>query len=320
MYLPNQSYTIDSQKLEPSTRPIRLYYCNFIIVKKQPMQLLKKSISGITIFILVWLVFAQSCIKMRISDSKAQAEFKAVNVALQLHTASNKGFALHYAQTGNDTLPTLFFVHGSPGSWDAFKTYLQDTELLKKFRMVAIDRPGFGHSEFGNAKNLQQQSNIISPLLQQLNNGRAIYIVGHSLGGPLAIKLVADNPNTFSGMVLLAAALDPALEPKEPWRGFLLHSSLQILLPGAFKPSNEELWYLKTDLLPLANQFASIACPVWIIHGDKDSFVPVANVNYATSKLTHAQFVKTTILKNAPHFIPWVPWYKDVKKVLLDIY
>ncbi len=283
------------------------------------MRLLKKSISGISIFIVAWLIFAQSCMKMRISDNKAKAEFEAANVTLQLHTFSNKGFALHYAQTGSDTLPTLFFVHGSPGSWDAFKTYLQDTDLLKKFRMVAIDRPGFGYSEFGNAKNLQEQSNIISPLIQRLKNDHPIYVVGHSLGGPLAVKLVADNPNIFSGMVLLAAAVDTALEPKEKWRGFLLNSSLQILLPGAFKPSNEELWYLKTDLIPLANQFASITCPVWIIHGDKDSFVPVANVNYATSKLTHAPFVKTTILKNASHFIPWAPWYKDVKKVLLDI-
>lgn len=284
------------------------------------MRLLKKSMISITIFIAAWLIFAQSCVKMRISDSKANEAFKAAGVRLQLHTVTTNGFALHYAQTGSDTLPTLFFVHGSPGSWDAFKTYLQDTDLLKKFRMVSIDRPGFGYSEFGNAKNLQEQSTIISPLLQQLSNGHPIYVVGHSLGGPLAVKLVADNPNTFSGIVLLAAALDPALEPKEKWRGFLLHSSLQLILPGAFKPSNEELWYLKTDLKPLANQFANITCPVWIIHGDKDSFVPVANVNYATNKLTHAQFVKTTILKNAPHFIPWAPWYKDVKKVLLDIY
>lgn len=284
------------------------------------MRLLKKSVSSISIVIILWLIFAQSCMKMRISDSKAQAEFKAANVSLQLLTVTNKGFQLHYAQTGNDTLPTLFFVHGSPGSWDAFKTYLQDTDLLKHFRMVAIDRPGFGYSEFGNAKNLQQQSDIISPLLQQLKNGHNIYIVGHSLGGPLAVKLVADNPNTFAGMVLLAAALDPAQEPKESWRGFLLHSSLQIVLPGAFKPSNEELWYLKTDLIPLSNQFNSITCPVWIIHGDKDSFVPVGNVAYATKKLVNAKFVKTTILQNAPHFIPWAPWYEDVKKVLLSIY
>ncbi|MDI9366628.1 MAG: alpha/beta hydrolase [Flavobacterium sp.] len=283
------------------------------------MPLFKKSMISIAIILVVWVIFAQSCMKMRISDSKAQAEFKAANVPLQLQTVTNKGFQLHYAQTGNDTLPTLFFVHGSPGSWDAFKTYLQDTDLLKQFRMVSIDRPGFGYSEFGSAKNLQQQSNIISPLLQQLNNGHAIYVVGHSLGGPLAVKLVADNPNTFAGMVLLSAAVDPALEPKEKWRGFLLHSSLQIMLPGAFKPSNEELWYLKTDLVPLANQFASITCAVWIVHGDKDSFVPVGNVAYATKKLVNAKFVKTTILHNAPHFIPWAPWYKNVKKILLSI-
>ncbi len=273
----------------------------------------------IAITLVLWVVFAQSCMKMRITDATAQTEFAKAGVDLLLTTFTSNNFKLHYAKTGNDTLPTLFFVHGSPGSWDAYQTYLQDSDLLKKYRMVSIDRPGFGYSEFGNAKNLENQSKIISPLLKKLSNGKPLYIIGHSLGGPLAVKLVADNPNTFTGMVLLAAAVDPAEEPAEKWRGFLFYTPFQYLLPGAFRPSNTEIWYLKKDLAPLAKQFASITCDVWIVHGDKDSFVPVGNAAYAAKMLVNAKSVTTKILPGAPHFIPWAPWYKDVKAVLLGM-
>ncbi len=267
----------------------------------------------------IWITLAQSCMKFRVSDNDAKKQFSTIGLVLQTKDIIVNGFKIHYVISGSDTLPTLFFVHGSPGSWDAFSNYLKDKDLLAKFRMISIDRPGFGYSEFGNAKNLQDQSMLISPLIAEVNNRKPIYIIGHSLGGPLAIKLVADNPGVFKGLVLLAASVDPAEEAPEKWRGFLFNSSLQFLLPGAFRPSNMEIWYLKKDLLPLAAQFASVQCDVWIVHGDKDGFVPVGNAAYAKKMLVNAKSVEVKILKGAPHFIPWEPWYKYIKEILVKL-
>lgn len=280
---------------------------------------IKKAIIITGSIFFIWLVFAQSCMKFRISDETAKKQFALNGVTLITTTELVSSYTIHYVKTGNDTFPTLFFIHGSPGSWEAFSTYLQDKDLLAKYRMVAIDRPGFGYSEFGDAKNLAEQSKLITPILQKIQNGKPCYAVGHSLGGPLAIKLAADNPNLFSGIVLLAASVDPAEEKPENWRGILHSTPLKYLLPGAFRPSNDEIWYLKKDLKLLASQFADITCKVWIIHGDKDKFVPVGNVDYAKKMLIHAQAVNIKILSGAPHFIPWQPWYKDVKQVLLQL-
>jgi pimeloyl-ACP methyl ester carboxylesterase len=271
------------------------------------------------VILLSWVVFAQSCMKFRMSDSKAKSSFLKENILLQTETINVNGFNIHFAKTGNDSLPTLFFVHGSPGSWDAFSVYMKDKDLLAKYRMVSIDRPGFGYSQFGDAKNMQEQSQIISPLLTYIDNKKPIYIIGHSLGGPLAIKLAADNANTFAGIVLLAASVSAADEAPEKWRGLFAKSSLQYLLPGAFRPSNKEIWAFKKDVVLLSKQFATITCPVWIIHGDKDKFVPVANAAYAKKMLVNAKAVETKILRGAPHFIPWEPWYKDVKEVLMRL-
>jgi pimeloyl-ACP methyl ester carboxylesterase len=270
------------------------------------------------ILITVWLVFAQCSMKFRISDSEAKKKFSKAGVDLTTETINVDGFGMHYAKTGNDTLPTLFFVHGSPGGWSAFEKYMQDKDLLAKYRMISVDRPGFGFSRFGDAKNLEEQSRLISPLVKSFQNGKPMYAVGHSLGGPMIVKLQVDNENLFTGLVFLAASVDPAEEKPETWRPAFYKTPLKLLVPGAFKPSNEELWYLKNDLKELDRHWDKITCPVWIIHGDKDSFVPVGNVEYAKKKLTKATSVEVKILPGARHFIPWEN-YGEIKEVLMKL-
>jgi len=256
--------------------------------------------------------------KFHIADAEARKQFSDAGVNLQLDNIEVDGFNMHYAKTGNDSLPTLFFVHGSPGSWDAFSRYLKDKDLLSKYRMISIDRPGFGDSEFGKAKNLEEQSKLISPLLVYFKNNKPVYVIGHSLGGPMAIRLVADNPDYFSGIILLAGSVDPGEEKPEKWRPVLYKTPFKFFVPGAFRPSNQELWYLKNDLKILKNDFPKITCPVWIIHGDKDDLVPVGNAAFAKEMLVHAKKVETTILPGANHFIPW-QHYEEIKGVLMKL-
>jgi len=256
--------------------------------------------------------------QFRISDNDAKKKFSDAGVALYTETVTVDGFNMHYVKTGNDSFPTLFFVHGSPGSWEAFSRYLEDKDLLAKYRMISVDRPGFGDSEFGNAKNLNDQSRLISPLLSLTKNSKPVYIIGHSLGGPMAIRLAADNPQFFSGIVLLAGSVDPAEEKPEKWRPILYRTPLKFLVPGAMRPSNEELWYLKNDLLLLKKDFSKIDCPVYIIHGDKDNLVPVGNAAYAKEMLVNAKKVETKILPGASHFIPW-QHYDEIKEVLMGL-
>lgn len=264
------------------------------------------------------LIFAQSCMKFRISDSEAKEKFSKTGIELKTETILVDGFNMHYAKTGNDTLPTLFFVHGSPGSWNAFEQYMQDKDLLAKYRMISVDRPGFGYSNFNKAQNLQEQSKLITPILKLIKNGNPVYAVGHSLGGPMIVKLQIDNPGIFDGLVLLAASVDPVAEKPEKWRPVLYKTPLNFFVPGALRPSNKELWYLKNDLKELDKHWDKITCPVWILHGDKDSFVPVSNVDYLKQKLAGNTHVSVKIIQGARHFIPWEQ-YNDIKEILLNL-
>jgi len=256
--------------------------------------------------------------KFRISDTKAKEKFEKLGVALTTATVKVGSSQMHYVKTGNDSFPTIVFVHGSPGSWDAFSLYLQDKDLLKQFRMISIDRPGFGYSNFGDAEHLDDQSALISPLFNLWKNGKPIYLVGHSLGGPMLIQLNADNQGLFNGLILLAGSVDPAEEKKEKWRYLLDAGALSYLLPGAFKPSNKELIFFKKDVYALENKFALVKCKVIIVHGTEDTFVPVGNATYAQSKLVNADSVRLILIPGANHFIPWTK-YETIKQILLEL-
>lgn len=271
------------------------------------------------LLLVIWLVFAQCAMKFRVADSKAKEKFSKEGVTLFTETIDANGSKLHYAKTGNDTLPTLFFVHGSPGSWMKFGKYLYDKDLLQKFRIVSVDRPGFGYSEFGKVRSLQEQSNIISVLLKKLQNGKPVYSIGRSYGGPMIAKLAIDNPGMFSGLVFIAAALDPAAEKPEKWRPVLYKTPLKFFVPGAWRPSNQELWYLKKELKDLNTHLAEITCPVNILHGDKDGLVPVSNAEFTKKMLVNAKSVSVTIIPGANHFVS-DNHYDLVKELLMKLY
>lgn len=271
------------------------------------------------IIILLWLIMAQSCMKFKINDREARKDFENEGVILTTKTVKLGKRNMHYAQTGNDTFPTIVFVHGSPGSWNAFTQYMKDKDLLNKFRMISVDRPGFGDSDFGNALPLVDQAALINPLFNHWKNGKPFYLVGHSLGGPMIIQLCADNPGLVNGLVLLAASVDPAEEKKEAWRYIMEGGVMRYFIPGAFRPSNRELIFFKKDIYVLQDKFSAVKGKVYIVHGSKDTFVPAGNAAYAAKKLVNASSVETMIIEGAGHFIPW-QHFDTIKKVLLRLY
>jgi len=270
--------------------------------------------------IAVWLLLAQCFImRNRWSDSKAYGVFKAKQVPLVIYdTVINKRH-LHYAVCGSDSLPTLVFIHGSPGSWMNYMKFMWDSSMRKKFRIVSIDRPGFGYSDFGKALHLQEQCAIILPVLQHLKNERPMFLAGHSLGGPVVAKLAADDPALFKTIIIIAGALDISQEAKETWRHIMNVRPLYWALPGAFGPSNTELLYLKKDLLPLQNDFKNITCDVLFVHGDKDTWVPIQNIAFGKKMMVNARSITADTLRGADHQIPWKR-QDELKQILLNLY
>jgi pimeloyl-ACP methyl ester carboxylesterase len=286
---------------------------------KHPASVMKKILLTFFCLILIFLFLSRCVIsKERWSDAKAHQVFESKNISISTHDTLIGQRHIHYAITGRETLPTLVFIHGSPGSWFHYFRYMSDTDLLKKYRIVSFDRPGFGYSNFGEAMHLQEQCKLILPVLQKLKNDQPIILCGHSYGGPMVAKLAADAPGLFEKIIIAAGALDPEQEKIETWRRIMEYKPLCWFLPGAFKPSNTELLYLKQDLIPLAADFKKITCKVIFIHGDRDLWVPIGNIDYGQKMMINAASIHSDTIRGANHNFPWNK-REEFKRLLLNI-
>lgn len=265
---------------------------------------MKKIVSNSILLLLLGSFFSQCLLfQKRWSDKTAYAVFNKKDIPLRIYDTTIDNRRLHYAVTGADSLPVLVFVHGSPGSWKQYYKFMLDSALLGKFKMVSIDRPGFGYSNFGKALNLREQCNIILPLLQSLRSTLPMYLFGHSMGGPVVVQLAAGDPDLFSAVVIASGAIDVNQERKEVWRRIMAKKPLYCLLPGAFGPSNTELLYLKNDLVDLQGEFKKITTRVYFIHGSRDFWVPIKNVAFGEKMLVNAAQVSSDTINKGGHYI-----------------
>jgi len=242
---------------------------------------------------------------MKYSRKETVAYFAKTKTAFRDSTLIFGDRKIHYIETGDKSKPTLYFIHGSPGSWTAFETYLTDSILLSRYRMVAFDRPGFGDSDYGDAENLSTQSVRLCNAIAAIDNGRPCVLVGHSMGGPVILKMASLHPERYKEIVVLSGAADPHAEKPEKWRPVIASVPLRYLIPGAMRMSNDELWLLKGDLYRLKPNLKAITSDVLIIHGTKDPLVPYENVAFMRRELENAKTLTVISIPNANHFIPW---------------
>jgi pimeloyl-ACP methyl ester carboxylesterase len=95
-------------------------------------------------------------------------------------------------------------VHGMGGSWQLF------TELLPSLathgRAIALDLPGFGGSQMpANRVTLELLADTAATLARLVGLERVIFI-GHSMGGPIALRFATRHPALADGLILLAGA------------------------------------------------------------------------------------------------------------------
>jgi pimeloyl-ACP methyl ester carboxylesterase len=223
---------------------------------------------------------------------------------------------MNYLTSGSDSLPLVIFVHGSPGSLSAFIDFMDDTVLLEKTQMISVDRPGFGASNFGYAEpSLKRQCEEIKPILDKHKNNRPVYLVGHSLGGPIIARMAMDYPELVDGLIFVAASIDPELEPYEWFRGPLATPFLKWMLPRSIRASNDEIYQLKPQLNQMLPMWPRITCPVIFIQGLQDDLVPPANTEFAKKMLVNARY-EEVIIEDMNHFVPWTRPYLITNAIL----
>ena len=216
--------------------------------------------------------------------------------------------ALCYAFAGRPqpgTRDAIFFVHGSPGALDAFSPFLGDRQLLARADLIAYDRPGFGQTiPRQEEPSLAEQAAALDAVIRKIG-ARRNFLVGQSLGCSIIARYAMDYPGRADGLVMIAAPIDPQLEPPNWWRYLLDFPLVRIAVPRPLAVSNAELLPLKQELDKCLGLWPRIDCPVVLVHGDRDRLVPLANVDFAERMLRADIPLTTHVLKDEGHFILW---------------
>ena len=117
--------------------------------------------------------------------------------------------SIHYVDLGATDKPVLVILHGLAGQLQHGSYALTD-QLSDEFRIILLDRPGCGYSTRDSAANasLTEQAWMVWAFLDKIGVENPT-LVGHSLGGALALQMALDRPQATGGIALLAPVTRP---------------------------------------------------------------------------------------------------------------
>jgi pimeloyl-ACP methyl ester carboxylesterase len=121
-----------------------------------------------------------------------------------------EGVRLHYTERGEG--PPVVLIHGNTVSLGDFEASGLIDRLAKDHRVIAIDRPGFGHSSRPRDRlwTPSAQASLLNAALAQLEIERPV-VVGHSLGTMVALAMALDYPADVRSLVLLGGYYYPTV-------------------------------------------------------------------------------------------------------------
>lgn len=153
------------------------------------------------------------------------------------------GVKLHYLERGEGAPVVL--LHGNGTMIEDWIVSGVLDELARDRRVIAFDRPGFGHSERPRTRiwTPAAQAALIAEALRQLGVEKPL-VVGHSFGTMVATALALDHPESLSGLVLLGGYYYPsarfdaliASQPAIPGLGDVMRHTTSPLIGAAMTP------------------------------------------------------------------------------------
>jgi pimeloyl-ACP methyl ester carboxylesterase len=145
------------------------------------------------------------------------------------------GRQIHYVQSGEGR--PILMIHGLGGTLHHLVRPLME-DFGDGYRLIALDRPGSGYStriaaDHGGVK---EQAAFIARFIDEMGLERPL-LVGHSLGGAIALATALDYPQQVAGLALIAplTAFESELPPefaalyiRSPFRRRLIASTLAV--------------------------------------------------------------------------------------------
>jgi len=207
-------------------------------------------------------------------------------------TIEGKTIYLRESSGTEPALPTLLCVHGNLGSGRWFE-HLLDTY---PGRAIAPDMPNFGRSDHIDEWSMVAYAHWIKATCEELGVEQAA-ILGHSLGGAVAMELLATYPALVERLILVdSSPIDGLVTPEEHYPAIeaykadksILAAALKTVVPmvkdeGFFAELVEDAWKMNRDCFighaqelgkaDFRTRLAGAELPVHVMRGAHDILI-----------------------------------------------
>ena len=230
-----------------------------------------------------------------------------------------KNLEINYKVFGEDHSignKTFLILHGwgsDSNRWEKIGQSLSE----KGFKIIIPDIPGFGGSEIPKTPwDFNSYVSFVEEFTKILGLEN-FYLLGHSFGGAIAVKVAVDVPQKINKLFLVACAcirkktmlkkisakISKAIKIfsfvpyysliRKAFYKFIIPKSDYVYTKGTMKET-----YLKAISEDLSCHLSFIKVPTVIIWGDKDELTPIENAHFINKKINNSKLI---IIPDANH-------------------
>lgn len=224
---------------------------------------------------------------------------------------------IHYDQsTPDNTTPALIPIHGSGGSSAHWPPALRH---LTSLTVITPDLPGHGRSSGRGQTSVAAYADFIAAFVAALDL-RHVVLMGHSLGGAIALETALRSPDWLTGLILVGtgarlrvnpAILDGMLRDREHTIDFLCE---RLFGPGVSGSLADQVRadFLRTDPRVIHGDFSAcdqfdvmdrlpgITVPTRVISATHDQLTPP---KYGAYLCAHIPQATHTLIQGAGHML-----------------
>lgn len=225
----------------------------------------------------------------------------------------------YFAHEADDlSRPPVILIHGAGGQHLFWPPQIR---RMANQRILAVDLPGHGKSDGIGHQAVDDYAREIIEFIKALKLNAAI-LVGHSMGGAIALKAALRFPKRVIGLCLLGsgarlrvspAILQSAADP------FTYATAIRLLTDNSFssqadarmkdlaaqrlaetRPSVLYGDLLACDAYDITDQLSKVNAPTFILYGTQDKMVPWKNSEFLRENITGARMDH---ISNAGHML-----------------
>ena len=203
----------------------------------------------------------------------------------------------------------VVFIHGASGS--TFSWYFQKEHLKKSMEVILLDLPGHGKSSGDGCDRLDECKEAVHEALKKASIEKC-HMVGHSMGGALAMLFALTYPGLLEGLVLVSTGARLRVFP-EILEGILKDKESTVrriaglafsrkappsLVEAGFKEMmkcRQEVIYndfYSCEQVDLMDEVKRIKLPTLILCGEDDLLTPPKYSAFLHAEIADSKFVR----------------------------